>query len=132
MRIKKIKYKDHNILGNLELDFTNKNGEAEDMILIAGENGCGKTTIINDIFDIFSGIGVNGSGFCSYYFGLNDEDLEFLKKNAHVYFSGLLSRELIINKNTDLKRYSFSMFDNKIDNEHNSYSSSPIRIFKVN
>ena len=44
MRIKKIKYKDHNILGNLELDFTNKNGEAVDMILIAGENGCGKTT----------------------------------------------------------------------------------------
>jgi len=50
MKIKKAKWKDHPILGNLELDFLNAaTGEPFDTVLIAGENGTGKTTILETI-----------------------------------------------------------------------------------
>ena len=50
MKIKKVKWNNHPILGNLELDFTNPaTGEPFNNILFAGENGCGKTTILESI-----------------------------------------------------------------------------------
>lgn len=47
--IKKIKWSNHEILGNLELDFTKPDGTAYNTIIIAGENGAGKTTILETI-----------------------------------------------------------------------------------
>lgn len=50
MKIKKVKWRNHPVLGNLELDFTNPgNGLAYDTIILAGENGTGKTTILETI-----------------------------------------------------------------------------------
>lgn len=50
MKIKKVKWNNHPILGNLELDFTNPvTGEPFSNILFAGENGSGKTTILESI-----------------------------------------------------------------------------------
>ena len=50
MKIKKVKWQDHPILGNLELDFINPtNSLPFDTILFAGENGTGKTTILETI-----------------------------------------------------------------------------------
>lgn len=50
MKIRKVKYSNHPILGNLELNFTNPTGNACDTIVIAGENGLGKTTILETIY----------------------------------------------------------------------------------
>jgi AAA15 family ATPase/GTPase len=47
--ITKVKWKNHSILGNLELDFTNSNGNPFDTIILAGENGTGKTTILETL-----------------------------------------------------------------------------------
>ncbi len=52
MKIRKIKFEDHQILGNLELDFTNGNGKTVDTIILAGENGCGKTQILEAIYNL--------------------------------------------------------------------------------
>lgn len=52
MKIRKISIKDHPILGDLELDFTNQNGNVYDTIVFAGENGCGKTTILSLLFEL--------------------------------------------------------------------------------
>lgn len=52
--ITNVKWKNHNILGNLELDFT-KNGKACNTIVIAGENGTGKTTILDTLATFLSG-----------------------------------------------------------------------------
>jgi len=50
MKIRKVKWLDHPILGNLELDFTNSTtGQPYESILFAGENGTGKTTILETI-----------------------------------------------------------------------------------
>lgn len=53
MKIKSIKIKNHKILGNLNLDFTDNNGNIYDTIIFIGENGCGKTTILNFLSTIF-------------------------------------------------------------------------------
>lgn len=47
--ITKLKWKDHPILGNLELDFTNSSDVPYNTIILAGENGTGKTTILETI-----------------------------------------------------------------------------------
>ena len=50
MKIQKIKWRNHPILGGLELDFTNSaTGEPFGTVLFAGENGTGKTTILESI-----------------------------------------------------------------------------------
>lgn len=47
--IKEIKWKNHPILGNLSLNFTKPDGTTYNTILFAGENGTGKTSILESI-----------------------------------------------------------------------------------
>ena len=53
-KIRKIKFDNHPILKNLELDFCDKDGRAFETIIFAGENGTGKSTIINSLYEISS------------------------------------------------------------------------------
>ena len=53
-KIRKVKFVDHPVLGNLELDFCDKNGNAVDTVIIAGENGTGKSTIMNVLYQVSS------------------------------------------------------------------------------
>lgn len=50
MRFRKIQFENHPILGNCKFDFTDKKGNSVDTIIIAGENGCGKTVLLNELF----------------------------------------------------------------------------------
>jgi predicted ATP-binding protein involved in virulence len=50
MTIKKVKWKEHPILGNLELDLINyTTGKPFETVIFAGDNGVGKTTILETI-----------------------------------------------------------------------------------
>ncbi|MGL5411057.1 MAG: AAA family ATPase [Cetobacterium sp.] len=53
MKVKNIHFKNHKILKNLEIDFTN-NGEVLDTVVIAGINGSGKTNLLKYIYDYFN------------------------------------------------------------------------------
>ena len=55
MKIKSIKFTNHPILGNLLLDFCDLSGNPVDTVIIAGENGTGKSTLLNEIYDILTG-----------------------------------------------------------------------------
>lgn len=55
MKIAGIKWKNHPILGDMRLDFINaRTGQPYDMIIFAGENGTGKTTILTSISDFLN------------------------------------------------------------------------------
>lgn len=47
--IRSIKWKNHDVLGNLELSFTKPDGSIFNTIVLAGENGAGKTTIMDTL-----------------------------------------------------------------------------------
>lgn len=67
MKIRKIKYNNHPVLGNLELDFVNPNtGLAFDTIVLIGENGTGKTTILTSLCDYFNSITLQPFAYIEY------------------------------------------------------------------
>jgi predicted ATP-binding protein involved in virulence len=51
MKIRKIEFTNHPIFDNLKLDFTDKDGKTLNTIIIAGENGVGKSLLLNEIFN---------------------------------------------------------------------------------
>ncbi|MBP2031958.1 putative ATP-binding protein involved in virulence [Clostridium algifaecis] len=53
MKVEKIKFNNHEIFNNLEIDFKDNNGKILDTIVIIGENGSGKTTLLKSIYDAF-------------------------------------------------------------------------------
>lgn len=54
MKVEKIKFNDHEVFNDLEIDFKNKDGKIQDTIVIIGENGSGKTTLLKCIYDSFN------------------------------------------------------------------------------
>lgn len=67
MKIRKIKYNNHRVLGNLELDFVNPvTGLAFDTIVLIGENGTGKTTILTSLSDYFNCITLQPFEYIEY------------------------------------------------------------------
>ena len=50
MKIKKIELQNHSFFGNQEFVFTKSNGDLYDNIVLAGENGSGKTQLLNIIY----------------------------------------------------------------------------------
>ena len=53
-KIRRVKFQEHPILKNLELDFCDTDGKALDTIIFAGENGTGKSTIIEALYEVAS------------------------------------------------------------------------------
>lgn len=51
LKLKSIKFNNHKILGNLEVDFLNKDKEILNTVVIIGENGAGKTTLLKSIYN---------------------------------------------------------------------------------
>ncbi|MDO4271463.1 MAG: hypothetical protein Q4C83_00550 [Candidatus Saccharibacteria bacterium] len=52
--IRQVKWNNHNILGNLELNFTKPDGSVYNTIVLAGENGTGKTTVLETLSTFLS------------------------------------------------------------------------------
>ena len=55
MKIRKLHIKNYKVFDDLELDFTDANGKTLDKVVLAGVNGCGKTTVLEIIAKIVDG-----------------------------------------------------------------------------
>lgn len=53
-KIRKVEFINHPILGDLTLDFCDASGYAVDTVIFAGENGVGKSTILNALYSLTS------------------------------------------------------------------------------
>lgn len=51
MRLSKLTIRDHPILKDMDLDFRDKEGNRYPVVAFVGENGCGKTTLLGELFD---------------------------------------------------------------------------------
>ena len=49
MKIRKVKWQNHPVLGNLEIDLVKPDGTVYDSIIFIGENGSGKTSVMESI-----------------------------------------------------------------------------------
>ncbi len=54
MKIRKLHIKNYKVFDDLELDFTDANGNTLDKIVLAGVNGCGKTTVLEVIHNLYA------------------------------------------------------------------------------
>ena len=87
MKIKNIYIKNYRIFDELELDFTDSGGNTLSAVLLAGENGCGKTTILNMIERALSDITIHPP-FCSMLkitLELTQEQLSIIRTSLDVY-----------------------------------------------
>ena len=86
MKIRALKWKSHPVLGDLELRFVNEStGSAYDTIVFAGENGSGKTTIM-DTLNAFLCVGpVNIFEYIEYEVEGEIYSLKYCPKDRVVY-----------------------------------------------
>lgn len=54
-KIKAVKFIEHPVLGNLELNFCDASGNPVDTVIFAGENGVGKSTVLQSLYNIVCG-----------------------------------------------------------------------------
>lgn len=67
MKIRKLKYRNHKILGNLELDFVNPTtNQPYNTVVLVGENGTGKTTILETINNYINSISLRPFHYIEY------------------------------------------------------------------
>lgn len=67
MKLLKVKYKNHPVLGSLELDFVNPDtGLPYQTIILLGENGTGKTTILSTISNYLNCVSLDPFEYIEY------------------------------------------------------------------
>lgn len=122
MKIKRLKIKGYKIFDDIELDFTDNNGKALDLVVFAGVNGSGKTTIFELISKLFSessnifrldkliSIDEFNSDFDSIMCKEIQVDIELEESSRHA-MADLLSNFLMLSKNLETTN------DDKVPNQ---------------
>lgn len=54
MKIKSVYIENYRSLKDFEIDFTNDNGQINPVTILTGINGCGKTTLLNAIYELYN------------------------------------------------------------------------------
>ncbi len=96
MKFRKITFVDHPILGNISLDFTDKEGKTVDNIILAGENGCGKSVLLNELFE-FNPTGIyDKRGKITTELELSSSEMLLVQQNKYMQNYGMALSDGII------------------------------------
>lgn len=120
IKIKSIKFNTHPVLKDLFLDFSTTNNEVADTIIFAGENGSGKTTIINTLYDIIQGNNTGKFGNFTIELIIDDQEISL----SYISEDNKYSR--VYNKEGKLIGYSFENKTFKANNISAIYSDVDI------
>ena len=93
-KILKIRCKSHYLFGDMEFDFTN-NGKPVDTIIIAGENGVGKSSLLNIIYSVLG----FGDAFGDFEFDLQvgEEIVTYYRQLRQASSSSRFSKSIDVN-----------------------------------
>lgn len=85
MKIRSISTRNHEILGNIDLNFLDTGGRVCDTVIFAGENGCGKSSILNLIYE-FSNFNVlnKENEIRVFEVEINLEEYDILKNEQNI------------------------------------------------
>ncbi|WP_175751975.1 AAA family ATPase [Burkholderia ambifaria] len=85
MKIRKIKFINHKVLNDLTLDFVDPaTGEPFDTVIIAGENGCGKTVILEEIYSSIGEYDLNkNNGRIEFDIQIDSDNLKDIKEKIN-------------------------------------------------
>ena len=84
--LKEIQWKNHKALGNLNLDFSKPDGSVYSTIILAGENGTGKTTILETLGQFLMGHSMEPFEYIDYDVNSKSFHIEPLTEQASFGF----------------------------------------------
>ncbi|QNK54582.1 AAA family ATPase [Paenibacillus sp. PAMC21692] len=117
MRLKNISIRNNPTLGDLDIDFCNSDGKVCDTIILAGENGTGKSTILNILFELseFRPITVPKDEIRTFQIVLNESEIELLS-GLQSFTDGVLNGEITLKIDYSMafnwKAFSIIFYDN--------------------
>lgn len=79
MKVKRLKFKNHKVLGDLDISFQIDSNNTLDTIVFIGENGTGKTTILREIYNLMDLENMQNSGN-KIFLELEENEKAILKK----------------------------------------------------
>lgn len=107
MRLKRIKFNNHELLNNLDISFVGENGKVLDTVVLIGSNGSGKTTILRNIFSRFNREN-NSTTEC--YLDVTKDEEKYIQENV-----------ILHSKMPDLKLKDLNLHFNIINNNLQSF-----------
>ncbi len=124
--LNRLSINNHPILGNLDIDLINsKTGKPYSIIAFAGENGCGKTTLLNEIFDYDSSKYIVRDTNRTLRF--EEKKIAFLRQ-GQMYYSAMDNIKKLINGEDPSYPSASKFASSLIEERRNKHPDLPLRV----
>lgn len=110
MKVKRLKFKNHKVLGDLDISFQIDSNNTLDTIVFIGENGIGKTTILREIYNLMDLENMQNSGN-KIFLELEENEKAILKKYPLEKNNNIIMEEDILYDCIDIKKEVYDFED---------------------
>lgn len=126
LKLKRIEFHSHPVLGNIVLDFCNQSGQAVDTVIIAGENGVGKSVLLQELFAFTSHM---ANSEASLLFENDTDDsllLEYYKRGNYLYVKDSKGLDIYSQNSVFAEKYPLSSVFSDVDISFKSQTVSSV------